>query len=702
MTLALVLTTLSASALPAKRGQWKTVRLADGTEVRAELRGNAFLNYWQTADGLKLVENAKTGLYEQADMEQLRAKAEKMRAPLKSVRKNSNGPAKTPIGGDHEPYIGKKKGLIILVEFADKQFMDIHTPDLFRRIANEENFTNEMGFIGSVSDYFKAQSYGQFELDFDVVGPVRMPHGYAHYGENVYGANSNPIEIVQMVIDACTAVDGEVDFKDYDWDGDGEVDQVFLLYAGHGEASYSKDPNTIWQHESSIERLSQAVGQPKSLKLDGVKIDTYACSSELGSQESIDGIGSICHEFAHCLGLPDMYDTNGGGNYGMGDWSLMCSGNYNGNSFVPAALTAYERMYAGWLTPKELNDDVAISNMGDINGDGEAYIIYNDGNRNEYYLLENRQKTGWDAELPGTGLLITHVDFNAAIWGSNSVNALTRQRCTVFFANNDRYDQSGHTYPYEGNNSLTNTSTPAATVYNKNIDGTNFMNKAVKNITRSGDGKISFVFDANKSTDDYDVPNTYAFYESFDKMDGKGGNDNLFTGSTVGKGTFKGNTDMDGWSSTSGHGADKCAMLGSSTMAGQITTPAIELNGEYYLQFKVAPYTGDGTNLTVEIAEGNGTLAKSEFIMTAGKWSAFKTTVTANGAIKIRFKSSKKRFFLDKVCIASDLTGINDAVTDFAKPQNNRIYTIGGQYVGTDFNALGKGIYIVNGKKVVK
>lgn len=697
-TLSMALMSTLVFAVPAKRGLWKTVKMADGTEVRVELRGDEFCSYWQAADGRKLVQNNSTGFYEIADMEAMTAKADQLR--LSARRSKSNDiQTRGALGGDHQPYVGTKKGLIILVEFADTKFWEDHTPTLYQRIANEEGF-NEMGFSGSVKDYFKDQSYGQFELDFDIAGPVTLPNNYSYYGGPINGQNDNPTALGEMVISACEAIDNDIDFTNYDWDGDGEVDQVFILYAGHGEASWD-DPNTIWPHEWNIH---SALG--KTLTLDGVKIDTYACSCELGVKtennkrvECIDGIGTICHEFSHCLGLADMYDTSYSGYYGMGNWDLMDQGSYNGDGYLPANYTSYERMYAGWIEPTELKENCEISSMKDLASSGEAYIIYNDNNKNEYYLLENRQLTGWDAGLPNSGLLILHVDFDATVWKQNLVNSTSRQRCTIFIAdNNPNENDAGDIYPYSYNNSLTNTSTPAATLNNMNTDGSKYMNKSIRNITRNGDGTVSFTFEnENNSSNDYELPQSYIFYESFDGCNGKGGNDGNFSASTSGTVVY----DNDGWSATSSRSAYQCAQYGSSMIAGNVTTPEITIDGTCALQFKAAPYANEANNIYIEIKEGTGSLSKNSFVLKSNTWSAFKSEITANGPVKIRFYVSSGRFYLDKVCVSSSTSGINSTVTD-NEVKDNRIYSIDGRYVGKDFNSLKKGIYIINGKKIIK
>lgn len=694
LTLSIALMSTLVFAVPAKRGIWKTVKTADGTEVRVELRGDEFCSYWQAVDGRKFVHNSTTGFYDIANLEEMTAKANQMRLSARSNK--SNIETRGALGGEHQPYIGTKKGLIILVQFADTKFWPDHTPALYDRIANEEGF-NEMGFNGSVKDYFKDQSYGQFELDFDIAGPVTLPNGYAYYGAPTNGANDNSRALGEMVMDACEAVDADINFKDYDWDNDGEVDQVFILYAGHGQASWN-DVNTIWPHEWNLRSASG-----RTLTLDGVTINTYACSCELGGKtnpECIDGIGTICHEFSHCLGLADMYDTSYSGNYGLGKWGLMDQGSYNGDSYLPANYTSYERMYAGWIEPTELKENCQVDKMTALAETGEAYIIYNDNNSNEYYLLENRQLNGWDAGLPNSGLLILHVDFDPIIWQQNLVNSTSRQRCTIFIAdNNPNSNEAGDIYPYGYNNSLTNTSTPAATLNNANIDGSKFMNKSVRDITRNSDGTISFSFEnENNSDSDYNLPESYIFYESFDQCNGKGGNDGNFSATTTGSVKY----DNTGWSSTSSRSAYMCAQYGSSMLAGNVTTPEITINGTCTLQFKAAPYANEANNIYVEIKEGNGTLSKSTFVMQNGKWSAYNTEITGNGPIKVRFYVNSGRFYLDKVCFSDGSTvGISNTTTD-SEVKDNRIFSIDGRYLGTDLNSLSKGIYIINGKKIIK
>ena len=375
---------------------------------------------------------------------------------------------------------------------------------MYNRIANETGYANSLGFVGSVKDYFLAQSNGQFELDFDVVGPYTLNHEYAYYGAP--SGNSHDVRPCDMVYDACRLADPDVNFTDYDWDGDGYVEQVYVLFAGLGQAA-GGDENTIWPHEYKLQYGNNGSYVSKD---NNVVVNTYACGPELTLQytpvayrERVDGIGTLCHEFSHCLGYPDLYDTGNGGNFGMGEFDLMDAGSYNGESFCPPNYSAYEKWFAGWITPTILDKPVSVKGMQaqDVKY-GQAFVVYNDNNKNEYYLIENRQQSVgiWDKQLPASGMMITHVDYDKDIWEYNNVNTFVNysnlyndhQRLTIFHADNDESTetQAGDLYPFNGNNSLTDTSSPAATIY----QGGTIMGKPITNITQNEDGSIDFDF----------------------------------------------------------------------------------------------------------------------------------------------------------------------------------------------------------------
>ncbi len=524
--LSLALAASTTFAVPAKQAK-KTLTLADGTQVVATQMGDEYMNWWQADNGMRYVESQdKEGVYEAANMDVMAAHAQMRRAiigekrakRLNSVVKPvnmsfSSGQQRVQIGDEHITYTGKKKGIIILVQFPNQKFETGHDNAYYKMVANEKGLTHEDGYVGSVTDYFLSQSNGQFELDFDIAGPYTLSHTSSYYGKND-GANIDT-KVGYMIQEGCdAAVADGFNFNDYDWDGDGYADQVFVLYAGLGEAS-GGDAKTVWPHEYQIRYT--CVGKVLNYTAEGKgKVDTYACANEMErvinnatgtytNELKLAGIGTICHEFSHCLGFADMYDTSSnGGNYGMGFYDVMSAGSYNGGGFTPCNYTAYERIYAGWTEPIVLDEPATIKAMKSSEDYGRPFIIYNDKHPDEFYTLENRQKKGWDAELYGSGLMITHVDYDQTKWGINQVNASAsdHQRCTIFHADNDADGTvlesiKNDLYPYMSggvplNDELTDDSRPAAKLYNKNADGTKYMGKPITAIKKNVNGTMSF------------------------------------------------------------------------------------------------------------------------------------------------------------------------------------------------------------------
>lgn len=514
----------AANAVPAKKLQ-KVITLANGTQVSVELRGDEYLSWWEGTDGTAYRTTATDeNVFEAFDLEAQKPAAAARRARTEQGRvarlarvKNSLKGADDKmrgLGGDHITYKGVKKGLVVLVDFKNKKFADGHDLEYYKNVINGKDFTDEEeGYVGSVRDYFLAQSNGQFELDFDVVGPVTMSKNYGYYGND--GAYQKDEKVYEMIKEACDGIKDQVNLKNYDWDGDGEADQVFFLYAGLGQAS-GGSAGTIWPHESELRYWPCGV-----LSYPTGKINTYACANELqpetqGSSRYISaGIGTICHEFSHCLGFADMYDTTGGGGYGMSVFDVMDQGSYNGNGFVPCNYTAFERIYAGWVEPIELIDPATVKDMKSVSDYGRPFIMYNYKNTNEYFLLENRQNTGWDKGLYGSnGLLIVHVNYVPSRWANNSVNSSAEkiQCCTVVNADgsreNTQYSLQGDLYPYEVkgvtmNDEFTDYSEPAAKLYNKNSDNSYALGIPITQIKRSK-GSVSFLVcggDANNVID---------------------------------------------------------------------------------------------------------------------------------------------------------------------------------------------------------
>ncbi|MDD6898261.1 MAG: M6 family metalloprotease domain-containing protein [Bacteroidales bacterium] len=714
---------LCVSAVPAKQGRWRTVQLQDGKMVRVQLCGDERLHFFADAEGNRYLpvkdagDNGKA-VFLKVSEQQLRKrfKAKNVRASKRPMKMGVINP---------DVLKGERKGLLILVEFPDRKFAKENTADYYRRIHNEENFSDDRGFRASVKDYFLAQSDGQFILDFDVVGPVCMPKNYAYYGAN--NSNGDDMHVGEMVAKACEMVDDEVDFNDYDWSSSGMANQVFIIFAGEGEHE-SMDENTIWPHSWNLYENDYG----KTLTLDGVVIDSYGCSNEVDSEGHIAGIGTMCHEFSHCLGLPDTYDILYSGNYGMGNWDVMSGGNYAGGGFKPLGYNTLEKMLCGWYQPTELLGDTTVTAMAPMSEGGESFIIYNKGHKDEFYIIENRALSGWDEYLPGKGVLITYVDYNKPLWDMNIVNATgdftqyglpgysnDHQMATIVHADNDDdYDyysamlggywkttEETDPYPCFYNDSLTNTSKPAATLYYGNLNHRKFLDVAIRHIKVDDNGYASFDFedfstilDPNKNIEGV------LLNESFDMCLGEGGNDGIWSGGTAGVDPFM--PDYGDWTYVAASGANKCAKFGTNTKSGAATTPAFTINGNAHLSFKAAPFATDGTALVVS-ASGNAKLSTTSFTLVKGQWTDCEADITGEGEITITITPTK-RMFLDEVKVVDPniVSQVDQMIVVAPHAAACRgIYTLQGVKIADEttpdvVSRLPKGIYIVDGKKV--
>ena len=716
-TIALGMMTLTAIAIPAKRGLWRTLTLNDGTEVKAMLVGDEHGHFWKATDGTTYGMTANG--YEMIDAQTVINKAKVRRHEVNSKRAKRLA-GNTGAKKAQSNFTGVKKGLIILVNFSDKSFKTDNNKALYQRIANEKNFKYGK-FTGSMCDYFLAQSLGQFELDFDIVGPYTVSQKYSYYGEN--DSNDNDKRPAEMVIEAVKkAKDDVTDWAQYDWNNDGEVDQVYLVYAGYGEADSGLE-KTIWPHAYDLESAKFYGEGTGSVKVaNNLVVNTYACGAELSANGNIGGIGTMCHEFSHCLGYPDFYDIDYSGGYGMDCWDLMDQGSYNNDGFTPAGYTSYERWVAGWTEPTVLEtEDVTVDSMKSLQSSGESYVIYNKKNRNEYYMLENRQFDGWDKDLAGNGLLIIHVDYDEDVWFNNQPNDDPKHQRMQWVAADNKYQYQMYEgvkyltwegladdpFPYKTTTAFNRSTKPAATLFNKNVDGTKYLTSSVENITRNADGTISFKFVADYqsqgggNTGDTTKVNVEGavFYESFDQCAGTGANDDNW-GSSVASSQFL--ADNDGWSADALYGGYQCARFGSSKKSGKATSPMITLTSNVNtVSFKAAAWGSDGTTLNLSATGATVTIDPAEFTMVGSEWTTFTATITGVGNINLVFTPAK-RFFLDEVVVMDNTVQTGIATTEAATPKQTRIYTIDGRYAGSDANSLKHGLYIINGKKVVK
>lgn len=460
-----------AGAVPASP-KFFSSKGADGTTVTVKAVGDEFFHYYQDKDGTIYTADTNGELaIASVETLELRRKSARKAAASGGARKiNTSYPAK-----------GESRALVILVNFADNQFTIPNPRETYIRMLNEPGFS-EYGATGSVKDYFLASSKGQFDPTFDVYGPVTLPGTMAYYGaESFSGHDTHPEE---MVINACIQLDADIDFSIYDRDKDGEIDNVYIFYAGRGQAS-GGSPDTIWPHSSDV-----FSGFKKTHRFDGVLLNHYACSNEIDESLSLAGIGTFCHEFSHVLGLPDLYPTSYTDAFTCGRWSVMDYGPYCNNGHTPPLYSAFERYSLKWLEPEMLADKPLTVCMPPID-ENKAYMLPTERD-GEYFLFENRQQTGWDKYIPGHGMLVWHIDFHQGIWNNNSVNNNpSHLYVDILEADNIRDEQTraGDSFPgTAGITKISDETTPGLLSWEKNRSG--------KDITeiREIDGNIYFEY----------------------------------------------------------------------------------------------------------------------------------------------------------------------------------------------------------------
>ena len=313
------------------------------------------------------------------------------------------------------------RGLVILIDFADKKFATEDPQAFYTEMFSAENFTGfhdpitdrDVSCLGSVRDYFNEQSNGAFKPPFDVYGPytsTRKASECDNYSQSIFSS-------------ALKKANADVDFSRYDNNGDGRVDMVYFLVAGYSAASNGAETGYLWPHASNLYYYA--------IVYDGKRMDRYASSTELYGWENtpstvtVEGIGTVAHEFSHVLGLPDFYDTDygssGGESHHPGGWDVMAGGGDYNYGRTPAGYTLYERYALGWAHPKTITQAGNYA-MEAVNVSNDGYILRSPVS-NEFFTIENRQRTRWDAYIPGHGMIVTRVDStNLGVWSNNKVN----------------------------------------------------------------------------------------------------------------------------------------------------------------------------------------------------------------------------------------------------------------------------------------
>ncbi len=427
---------LTARAIPAFPYA-QSITQPDGSMVTIVMHGDENFNYATTSDGYTVTWNPEGYVvYAQIENNEIKptsivARDAQSRTASDEDFLRSVGKMALPATGSIEAAVASRKaprhklstwdiskfhGLVILVQFNDRPFLYSNTHELFNNMINGNGYTGyydsihskQVDCTGSVHDYFNENSNGNFAPYFDVVGPVEVDYAQTHPQQ---ATNARSIFTA-----ALKQVDSTIDYSKYDTNGDGVVDMVYFIVSGGGSHA-GNNSSYLWPHASTF----------SGLRLDGVSFGRYACSTELYGLENrkqLDGIGTICHEFSHVLGLDDHYDVDyatSGYSSHPNRWDLMAAGSYNGESRTPAGYNLYERWALGWSTPQVVASR-GVRKVYPLQESNAGYRI-NSQLADEYFLVENRQPTRWDAALPGNGLLVWRVDSTSTTaWTSNKVN----------------------------------------------------------------------------------------------------------------------------------------------------------------------------------------------------------------------------------------------------------------------------------------
>ena len=432
-----------ARAIPADPTPMQVTQ-PDGTKLTIVLHGDEFFHYVTTSDGYTVMKNT-AGYYTYARLNgnrlvagdriarDLSQRTASDMAALASVPKGltdrtqaSSGTqmlgrrnsAMRRVGADGMMDYENFRGLIILINYRDKKF-SMAEPDVFYDdMVNTHDYTGytlnnrRVYMTGSVRDYYYDNSNHIFDPHFDVVGPVDVPYSCT------YPQSTSRSDVIFHA--ALDSIDDQVDFSQYDTDGDGYVDMVFFLVAGFSANYGGNNENYLWPHMYYL-----YYAPPR----DGVSFGLYACSTEIAGWEgyysSVNGIGTFCHEFGHVLGLPDLYDTDyegsGGESRNPGEWSIMAGGSGNDFGRNPVGYSLYERYSLGFTTP-QLLDTAGDYEMQSLDVSNKGYRL-NTPNQDEFFLIENRQPGKWDKFLPGHGMMVARVDSsNVRVWWQNTVN----------------------------------------------------------------------------------------------------------------------------------------------------------------------------------------------------------------------------------------------------------------------------------------
>ena len=717
--------TIAAFADSASRKPF-TVKQSDGTMLSVALVGDEALHYFVTLDGKYLVKE-KTGDFYYATFSDegifvsmgvlAHNKDERSDAENALLSEIDNEAIEKAVILTHESRSAKYRTAVqtrsssstraittgevsvpvLLVEFQDVKF-SFKKEDI-EKLLNEPNYKYkfELGAVesyGSARDYFIAQSGGLFAPNFVVTDVLTLPQNMAYYGGNTASGNDkNPQAMIRSGIELADAAG--VDFSQFDNDKDGKVEFMYCIYAGYSEASGANE-NTVWPHQWTL--TSNGSGKT----VDGVYCNAYACSSELNVTEAyahygkwLAGIGAICHEFSHCLGLHDVYDVSyKSGVWGMDEWDVMAVGDKAAYGYAPVGYNSYQKEICGWKKLETLKKKGRYSMLPQTQG-GVGYKIVNDANPNEFFILENRKREGWDMQLAADGMMIIHVDYDKSAWDNNKINTTSghprfqivpadNELIAYSKANEEKFYKSlaGDLWPGKNNNNeFTDTSLPAANVYtggglNKPVTNIKYENYVASFNFMGGEIATPVAMPATDVTDNSFVANWHAveyaskYSVELYRLDATENNDGEMA-QLVNEDFLKCNKsntaiqdDLDtymqapGWEGNNVYSENGMLCIGSLNNPGTIITPKFNTKGDVTITLKANKYNSNATSikLLMEIVNASGEVLSSKTISSAG---TFGLNAVVDGEFFVRFstdaESANKRVLVDDISVVVTL-----------------------------------------------
>ncbi|MFQ5591743.1 MAG: M6 family metalloprotease domain-containing protein [Phycisphaerae bacterium] len=412
----------AAYAVPASPHPF-TVTQADGTAIVLYVRGDEYFNWWEDSGSYTVVRHGNEYVYAELGVDGRLAPTEwrvgeadpaatglsRRVLPTREVQNSIRAQRMASPGGSGRAptspsTTGVVNNVVILMQFANHSGRVLPTTADFDVIFNAAGPTPPVAPTGSVRSVYLEDSYGQLQIDSTVFGWYLLPETEQFYTHGTSGLGPPKT----YIIDALDLADPDIDFSLFDDDGDGFVDAIAFIHSGYGaefggtDVDGTAQADRMWSHRSSI---------PTWTSDEGIMVESYHISSGLwGLNGSQPGrIGVICHETGHFFGIPDLYDTNGGGE-GIGSWGMMAnSWGFDGTQLHPPHFCAWSKIRLGWLTPTVISVPGVYQAMA-VETSATVYRVDAGFPPDEYLLIENREPMGHESAMPQGGLAVFHID----------------------------------------------------------------------------------------------------------------------------------------------------------------------------------------------------------------------------------------------------------------------------------------------------